>query len=58
MWFREGRLRDLGLRSQVPVRPEFDSDLCGEGRVGEISRSSPNEAPAGTGVCLRGFGLA
>ena len=39
-------------------RPEFDSDLCGEGRVGEISWSSPNGVPAGAGVCLRGFGLA
>ena len=38
--------------------PEFDSDLCGEGRVGEISLSSPSEAAAGAGVCLRGFGLA
>ena len=40
------------------VRPEFDSDLCGEGRVGEISLSSLNGAAAGAGVCLRGFGLA
>ena len=40
------------------VTPEFDSDLCAEGRVGEISLSSPNGAAAGAGVCLRGFGLA
>ncbi len=25
--------------------------------MGEISLSSPNEAPTGAGVCLRGFGL-
>ena len=40
------------------LRPEFDSGLCGEGRLGEISLSSPDEAAAGAGVCLRGFGLA
>ena len=40
------------------IQPEFDSDLCGEGRVGEISLSSLSEAAAGAGVCLRGFGLA
>ncbi len=38
--------------------PEFDSDLCGEGRVGEISLSAPKEEAAVAGVCLRGFGLA
>ena len=45
-------------RSRCFLKPEFDSDLCGEGRVGEISLSSLNEAAAGAGVCLRGFGLA
>ena len=40
------------------LSPEFDSDLCGEWRVGKISLSSPNGAAAGAGVCLRGFGLA
>ncbi|MDA8329778.1 MAG: hypothetical protein M0027_00940 [Candidatus Dormibacteraeota bacterium] len=32
------------------LQPEFDSDFCGEGRVGEISLSSLEEAPPGAGV--------
>ena len=45
--------------SSAPLRgPEFDSDICGEGRVGEISLSSREEASPGAGVCLRGLRLA
>ncbi len=63
--------REVGKGSAVPQtigsvrgwawrsgRPEFDSDICGEGRVGEISLSSREEASPGAGVCLRGLRLA